>query len=218
MIDWAWIERNLTRIGGMLAEHTVLAIVPVLAALVLSLPIGYLIHRTGKAANFLLALCGILYSIPSLAMFVIMPLLFGTKILNPFNVVAALTIYSFALMVRSVVDGLRDVPAEVKSSASAMGYGRFRRLVGVEFPLAMPVIFAGLRVVTVSNIALVSVAAVIGMGALGRLFDEGLKRDFVTPILVGIVLTLLLAMLADGLILLIRRRALPWASRKKQPA
>lgn len=218
MIDWAWIERNLTRIGGLLLEHTVLAIVPVLCALVLAVPVGYLIHRSGKAANVLLAVCGILYSIPSLAMFVLMPLLFGTKILNPVNIVAALTIYSFALLVRSVVDGLRDVPAEVKSSASAMGYGRFRRLAGVEMPLAMPVIFAGLRVVTVSNIALVSVAAVIGMGALGRLFDEGLNRGFVTPILVGIVLTLVLAMLADGLILLIRRRALPWAARGRQPA
>lgn len=218
MIDWAWIERNLTRIGGLLLEHTVLAIVPVLCALVLAVPVGYLIHRSGKAANVLLVVCGILYSIPSLAMFVLMPLLFGTKILNPVNIVAALTIYSFALLVRSVVDGLRDVPAEVKSSASAMGYGRFRRLAGVEMPLAMPVIFAGLRVVTVSNIALVSVAAVIGMGALGRLFDEGLNRGFVTPILVGIVLTLVLAMLADGLILLIRRRALPWTARGRQPA
>lgn len=218
MIDWAWIERNAARIGTLLVEHTVLAIVPVVCALLLAVPIGYLIHRSGKVANVLLALCGILYSIPSLAMFVIMPLLFGTKILNPVNIVGALTIYSFALLVRSVVDGLRDVSDEVKSSASAMGYGRFRRLAGVEFPLAMPVIFAGLRVVTVSNIALVSVAAVIGMGALGRLFDEGLNRGFLTPILVGIVLTLVLAMLADGLILLIRRRALPWAARGKQPA
>jgi osmoprotectant transport system permease protein len=116
--------------------------------------------------------------------------------LNPVNIAAALTIYSVALLVRSVVDGLRSVP---------------RRLFRVELPLAMPVIFAGLRVVTVSNIALVSVGAVIGTGALGELFTRGLNSAFLTPILVGLVLSLLLALLFDSIILLIQRGALPWA-------
>ena len=110
-----------------------------------------------------------------------------------------------ALLVRSVVDGLRSVPAAVKQSATAVGYGWFARLVRVELPLAMPVIFAGLRVVTVSNIALVSVGAVIGGGALGQLFDRGLNSAFLTPIIVGLVLSLLLALVADAMILLIQR-------------
>ena len=140
-----------------------------------------------------------------------MPLILGTKILNPINVAAALAIYSIALLVRSVVDGLRSVPVAVKQSAEAMGYGWLRRLFGVELPIAMLVIFAGLRVVTVSNIALVSVAAVVGSGALGQLFDRGLSSDFYTPIIVGLVLSLLLALVADGIILLIQRGTLPWA-------
>ncbi|MDN5761981.1 MAG: ABC transporter permease [Microlunatus sp.] len=211
MIDWEWVQRNLGMIAALLAEHIVLSIVPVVAALVVSIPLGYLVFRTAKASNVLLALLGVIYSIPSLALFVVMPVILGTKILNPANIAVALTIYSIALLVRSVVDGLRSVPSTVNQSASAVGYGRIRRLFGVELPLAMPVIFAGLRVVTVSNIALVSVGALIGTGGLGALFIRGLNTGFTTAILVGLVLSLVLALIADGLILLIQRGTLPWA-------
>jgi osmoprotectant transport system permease protein len=213
-LDWNWLNRNLDMVGGLLAQHVVLAVVPVLAAFVVSLPLGYLVFKTGKVANGLLAVLGVIYSIPSLALFVLMPLVLGTKILNPINVAAALAIYSIALLVRSVVDGLRSVPPLVKQSAAAMGYDWMRRLFGVELPLAMPVIFAGLRVVTVSNIALVSVAAIVGSGALGKLFDLGFGSYFYTPIIVGLVLTLVLALVADGLILLIERGLLPWSRRR----
>lgn len=210
-LDWDWLNRNLGYIGGLTAQHALLAVVPVLAALVISLPLGFLVFRTGKAANAILAVLGVIYSIPSLALFVALPLILGTGILDPINIAVALAIYSVALLVRSVVDGLRSVPVAVKQSASAIGYGWFRRLVRVELPLAMPVIFAGLRVVTVSNIALVSVAVVVGSGALGKLFDIGFSRFFYTPIVVGLVLTVVLALIADGIILLIQRGTLPWA-------
>ncbi len=210
-LDWAWIQRNTDLILSLLGQHVVLAIVPVLLAFAVSLPLGYLVYRTGRVSNLLLALTGVIYAIPSLALFVAMPLILGTKILNPINVAAALAVYSSALLIRSVVDGLRSVPVAVRQSAEAMGYGWMRRLFGVELPIAMPVIFAGLRVVTVSNIALVSVAAVVGSGALGELFDRGLSSNFYTPIIVGLVLSLLLALVADGVILLIQRGTLPWA-------
>jgi osmoprotectant transport system permease protein len=213
-LNWEWIQRNLPYIGRLFAEHVVLSIVPVVAALVISIPLGFLVFRSGKAANFILAVFGVIYSIPSLALFVVMPAILGTRILNPVNIAVALTVYSVALLVRSVVDGLRAVPDAVKQSAAAVGFGWLRRLGRVELPLAMPVIFAGLRVVTVSNIALVSVGAVIGGGALGQLFDRGLNSAFLTPIIVGLVLSLLLALVADGAILLIQRGALPWARRR----
>lgn len=211
MIDWAWVQRNASMIMTLLGQHIVLSIVPVLAAFVISVPLGYLVFRTGRFANSVLAVLGVIYSIPSLALFVVMPVILGSKILDPINIVVALTIYSVALLVRSVVDGLRSVPSAVNSSAAAVGFGRVRRLLRVELPLAMPVIFAGLRVVTVSNIALVSVGAVIGIGALGELFTRGLNSGFLTPILVGLVLSLLLALVADAIILLIQRGVLPWA-------
>jgi osmoprotectant transport system permease protein len=210
-LDWAWLQRNADNIASLLGQHALLAVIPVLAALVAAVPLGYLVFKTGRAANGILAVFGVIYSIPSLALFVALPLVLGTSILSPLNVAVALAIYSVALLVRSVVDGLRSVPASVKQSATAVGYGWFRRLARVELPLAMPVIFAGLRVATVSNIALVSVAAVVGGGALGKLFDRGLASRFYTPLIVGLVLSVLLALLADGLILLIERNALPWA-------
>ena len=213
-LDWAWLERNLEMIGGLMAEHVILALVPVVVAFVISIPLGYLVSKTGKAADVLLAILGVIYSIPSLALFVLMPLVLGTQILNPVNIGAALAVYSIALLVRSVVDGLRSVSPSVKQSASAMGYGSFRRLFRVELPLAMPVIFAGLRVVTVSNIALVSVAVLVGSGALGKLFDLGFGSYFYTPIIVALVLTLALALIADGLILLLQRGSLPWLRRR----
>ena len=213
-IDWEWLSRNLEMIGRLLVEHMILALVPVVLAFLISLPLGYLVFRTGKVSNSLLAVLGVIYSIPSLALFVLMPLLLGTQILNPINIAVALAIYSTALLVRSVVDGLRSVPPAVKQSASAVGYGSVRRVFGVELPLAMPVIFAGLRVVTVSNIALVSVAALVGSGALGKLFDLGFGSNFYTPIIVGIVLTVVLALAADAVILLLQRGSLPWLRRR----
>lgn len=213
-LDWEWLNRNLAMIGGLLVEHVILALVPVVLAFVISLPLGYLVFKTGKPANVLLAILGVIYSIPSLALFVLMPLVLGTQILNPVNIAAALTVYAMALLIRSVVDGLRSVSPSVKQSASAMGYGSFRRLFGVELPLAMPVIFAGLRVVTVSNIALVTVATLVGSGALGKLFDLGFGSYFYTPIIVALVLTLALALIADGLILLLQRGSLPWLRRR----
>jgi osmoprotectant transport system permease protein len=213
-LDWEWLNRNVEMIGRLLVEHIILALVPVVLAFLISLPIGYLVFRTGKVSNSLLAVLGVIYSIPSLALFVLMPLLLGTQILNPINIAVALAIYSTALLVRSVVDGLRSVSPVVKQSASAVGYGSVRRLFGVELPLAMPVIFAGLRVVTVSNIALVSVAALVGSGALGKLFDLGFGSDFYTPIIVGIILTVVLALAADAVILLLQRGSLPWLRRR----
>jgi osmoprotectant transport system permease protein len=175
-----------------------------------------LVHKTKRAANLILAFLGVIYSIPSLALFVMMPLILGTKILDPVNIVVALAIYSTALLVRSVVDGLRAVPPAVRQSATAVGYGWSRRLFKVEFPLAMPVIFAGLRVVTVSNIALVSVAVLVGSGALGKLFDLGFASYFYTPIIIALILMLALSLIFDALILLIQRGTLPWL--RKRPA
>lgn len=213
-LDWAWIERNLPMIGSLLVEHVILAVLPVVIAFVVSLPLGFLVSKTRRAANVILAFLGVIYSIPSLALFVMMPLILGTRILDPVNIVVALAIYSTALLVRSVVDGLRGVSPAVRQSASAVGYGWPRRLFRIELPLAMPVIFAGLRVVTVSNIALVSVAVLVGSGALGKLFDLGFASYFYTPIIIALILMLALSLIFDALILVIQRGTLPWLRRR----
>jgi osmoprotectant transport system permease protein len=213
-VNWAWIRDNQAMLADLLWTHVVQSIVPVVAALVLSIPLGYAVFRGGRTVRgVVLALLGVVYSVPSLALFVALPLLLGTKILDPLNVIVALTIYSVALLVRSVVDGFESIPPAVRSSAEAMGYGGLRRVWAVELPLAVPVIVGGLRVATVSNIALVSVGAVIGQGALGRLFDQGFENGFLTPILVGLVLSILLALAADAAILVGQRVVAPWLAR-----
>jgi osmoprotectant transport system permease protein len=212
-MNWTWISENTGQIGSALGEHLLLALIPVLAAVVLSIPIGYLVFRTRSAANVILAIFGAIYSIPSLALFVVLPLALGTKILNPLNVVVALTIYTTALLSRSVVDGLREVPTDVKQAADAVGYGPGRRFWGVELPLSLPVFFSGLRVATVSNIALTSISVLIGTPSLGTLFDQGFNQGFLTPVWVGLILSIVVALLADLLILLIQRGTLPWARR-----
>jgi osmoprotectant transport system permease protein len=208
---WDWIPRNTELITSALGVHVVLALIPVLAGLVIAVPLGWLASRNSGLRAIFIPAASVLYTIPSLAVFIVLPAILGTQILDPLNVVVALTIYTVALLVRSVADALAAVPALVVAAATAMGYKPGRRFVSVELPLAVPVLIAGLRVAAVSNISLVSVGALIGIGGLGQLFTEGYQRDFPTEIIVGIVLIVLLALIADGLLVLLGRVVTPWA-------
>ena len=207
----SWIGDNLGLIWDQLSEHLYLAILPVLLGLLISVPLGYVATRFGWLANPLVALGGVLYSLPSIALFIVLPAILGTQVLSRINIVVALTIYTVSLLIRNVIDGLRSVPPDVRQAAIAVGYGPARRLLTIDLPIAVPVIFAGLRVVTVANISMVSVGAVIGIGGLGELFTLGFQRDFLTPVVVGVVLSLLLALLADLVIVGLQRVLTPWA-------
>lgn len=194
-----------------LREHLMLAFLPVLVGAVLALPVGYLGVRYRRFYQPMVNASGVLYAIPSLALFVTLPVVLGTQVLSPLNIIVALSIYTFALMARTVADGLRSVDADVTQAATAMGYRRMRRLVEVELPIAIPVILAGLRVATVANISLVSVGALMGIGGLGELFTRGFQLFYLPPIIVGIVLSVALAAIADTVIVLAQRAATPWA-------
>ncbi|GAA0519375.1 glycine/betaine ABC transporter permease [Paractinoplanes deccanensis] len=206
-----YLQNNSDTVLAALRQHLYLALVPVLLGFVIALPVGYLGVRFPWLYHPLVNTCGVLYSIPSLALFVFLPVVLGTKILSPLNIVVALTIYTVALLARTVADGLRSVDKLVNEAATAMGYRRLRRLVDVELPVALPVILAGLRVATVANISLVSVGALIGIGGLGQLFTRGFQLFYVEPIVVGIVLSVLLAGVADLVIVLVQRAVTPWA-------
>ena len=205
-----YLSNNWNTVLTALQQHIWLALLPVVIGFVVALPIGYLGVRFPWLYHPLVNVCGVLYSIPSLALFVFLPVILGTKILSPLNIVVALTIYTVALLARTVADGLRSVDPLVVQSATAMGYRRFRRLTDVELPVALPVILAGLRVATVANISLVSVGALIGVGGLGQLFTRGFQLFYVEPIVVGIVLSVLLAGVADLVIVLLGRLVTPW--------
>jgi osmoprotectant transport system permease protein len=209
-VNLDWVTREADTIGVLLLWHTALSVLPVVIALVLALPLGWIAHRSGVFKSVILGTTGLLYTIPSLALFVLLPPLLGTRILDPLNVVVALTVYTLALLVRTVSDGLDSVPVETVQAATAMGYRRFQRLVSVEFPIAVPVIAAGLRVAVVSNVSVVSIAALIGTQQLGLLFTQGAQLQFLTPIIVGIVLCLVLAVVLDGAVVLAGRRLTAW--------
>lgn len=205
-----YLSNNGDTIATALRQHIWLALVPVVLGFVIALPVGYLGVRFPWLYHPLVNTCGVLYSIPSLALFVFLPVILGTKILSPLNIVVALTVYTVALLARTVADGLRSVDPLVVESATAMGYRRLRRLVDVQLPVALPVILAGLRVATVANISLVSVGALIGVGGLGQLFTRGFQLFYLEPIIVGIVLSVALAAVADLVIVLIQRWVTPW--------
>jgi osmoprotectant transport system permease protein len=190
--------------------HVWLSVLPVVIGLLIALPIGWVASHFRWTYPPITNIAGLLYTIPSLALFIIMPSIIQTKILSPINVVVALTVYTVALLVRVVADGLNSVPEDVRAAATAMGFKGIGRFVRVELPIAVPVITAGVRVATVSNVSLVSVGALIGVAQLGSLFTEGFSRDVTSVVLLGILLCLLLALVLDGLILLANRWLTPW--------
>jgi osmoprotectant transport system permease protein len=212
---WGYFLDHLHQDLGFLWDHVYLSLLPVVIGLVISLPLGYVAHRYKWSYPPIISITGLLYTIPSIALFVIVPPLFGLKALDPKQVPIALTIYSVALLTRVVADGLSSVSEEVRLAATAMGYGRMRRLVGVELPIALPVISAGLRVATVSNVSLVAIAGTIGLDNLGRLFDIGIQLStpdpYYPPIVLGIVLCVVLALVLDGLIVVGSRSLTAWS-------
>lgn len=187
-----------------------LAAVPVVVGLALALPIGWLASRYRWSYPPITTATGLLYTIPSLVMFLVLPGILGTKILAPVNVAVGLTVYSVALLVRTVADGLNSVSPATLNAAAAMGYTGRQRLFAVQLPMAVPVIGAGVRVAAVSNVSLVSVASVIGVTQLGQLFVIGYTEDSVPPTILGLIIFILMALVFDLIILAIIRVLTPW--------
>lgn len=210
MSVWEYLQTNRSTILGWLAWHAWLSAAPTLLGLALALPLGWLARRHAWLHAPVVTAAGLLYTIPSLALFVILPGVLRTRILDPVNVVVALTVYTLALLVRVVADGLGAVPESVRQAAVAMGYGRLQRLLAVELPLAVPVIAAGVRVAVVSNVSLVSVAAIIGVPELGQLFTTGFQLFATEPIVLGIIGCVLLAGVFDAVVVGTARLLTPW--------
>lgn len=201
---------DLAELTSLTLDHIYLAGLPLLIGLILAIPLAWLALRTTWLYAPLIAGTSLLYTIPSLALFILLPGILGTQILDPVNVLVAMTIYTIALLTRTVADGLGSVPEHVRQAATAMGYSPLRRLFVVELPLAVPVISAGLRVAAVSNVSIVSVAALVGVSQLGVLFTAGFNRNVMGPIVLGVGASMLLAVLFDVIILAITRVLTPW--------
>ncbi|MFJ7083979.1 ABC transporter permease [Streptomyces griseus] len=214
-VDWSWIADHTDDLTTLTLSHLQAALTAVLLGLLVSLPLAVLAHRVRRLRGMLLGLSNVLFTIPSIAVFV---LLLPVSGLTRTTTVIGLTIYTLVVLLRNTVEGLDSVPTRTKEAAKAMGARPLRTLLTVELPLALPVIMAGVRIATVMAISLVSVATYIGDGGLGQLFTDGFQRNFPTPVIVGVVLTLLLAIVADALLVTLQYVLTPWTRRQKQGA
>jgi osmoprotectant transport system permease protein len=210
-----WFLANSGMVLERAGQHLVLALIPMVLGLVISIPLAQLARIHPVVRSVVVTASSLLYTVPSLALFIILPSILGTRILDPINVIVALSIYAVALLVRAALDAFDSVEEDLRQAATAMGYKPWLRFVQIDLPLSLPVMFAGLRVVSVSNISLVSVAALLGVGNLGMLFTDGLQRNFVTEVVVGIVAILVLALLMDAVLVLLERLSTPWTRATK---
>jgi osmoprotectant transport system permease protein len=205
-----YLLNHLNTAWALTVIHLRLSLVPVLAGLLLALPWGVLTWRNPVLRRLTTVAASAVFTIPSLALFVVLPLIIPTRILDEANVLVALTLYTSALLVRAVFEALDAVPAQVRDAASAVGYRPITRVIKVELPLSVPVLVAGLRVVVVTNISMVSVGAVIGIGGLGTWFTEGYQANKSDQIVGGIVAIFALAVVIDVALMLAGRLATPW--------
>lgn len=207
-VNWNWLSNHLHLFAAALLQHVTLTLVAIGVALAISLPLGVIAHRWRALRNPVLTVFGIFYTIPSLALFALLVPYTGLSVLTA---EIGLVGYSVLILVRNVMVGLEGVPAEVLDAANGMGYRPMARLLRVELPLALPSIFAGVRIATVTTIGLVTITAIIGLGGLGQLILEGLIENFHTPLVVATVLSIVLALVADLTLAGAQRLSLPWS-------
>ena len=208
-IRWDWIVGNLDQIGRRLGEHVYMTLLAVVIGFAISFALALLIRGRPRLYGPIIGFSGILYAIPSVAMFALLVPFTGLSLLSA---EIALVSYTLVILIRNIVTGLEGVPRDVVEAADGMGFTSAQRLWRVELPIALPVIVAGVRIATVTTIGLVTITTLIGAGGLGYLIvNTGIRRFFDTSTYTGVVLSVALAILADVLLLALQRRLTPWA-------
>jgi osmoprotectant transport system permease protein len=209
LFDWEWASTHLDLFARQLGQHVSLTLLAVAIGLLIAFPISIYVHRHRRLYGPVTAVAGVLYSIPSLALFALLLPFTG---LGTDTAEIGLVSYTLLILIRNTVVGLDGVPSDVKETARGMGYDDRQLLWRVEIPLALPVIAAGVRLATVTTIGLVTVTAFIGKGGLGFLMLAGFRNLFPeVAVLVGLVLSVALAVLAEGLLLGGQRVLTPWS-------
>ncbi len=206
--DWEWIQRNGDIVLEQGVQHVQLTVAAVAIGFLIAFPLALLASRRRRLAGPVLQVTGVLFTIPSLALFVGLVPLTG---LSTTTALIPLTLYTLLILVRNTIAGLDSVPSEVVEAARAMGFREAALLRSVELPLALPVIIAGVRIATVTTIGLVTVTALIGQGGWGQIILSGFQRQNLTPTLVGFLLSVVLAVTLDLLLVALERRLSPWS-------
>jgi len=207
-VDWGWLSTHVPYVWAAVQQHVELTVISVVVGLALALLLGILAHLWRGLKLPLLAAFGAFYTIPSIALFALLVPITG---LSGTSAEIPLIGYNVFILLRNVMVGLDSAPPDVLDAADGMGYRRFAKLVWVELPLALPAIFAGLRVAAVSTIGIVTITAVIGIGGLGQLILRGLIQDFRTPLVVATALCIVLATFGDLLLAGVQRLVVPWS-------
>ena len=210
-LDLRWVGDNLDRIAASLREHLVLTVAAVLIGLLISLPLALMAASRRSTYPPIISVTGLLYTIPSLALFGLLVPITG---LTRTTALIPLVTYTLLILVRNIVEGIDSVPGTVKDAADGMGYTSRARRWRIELPLAIPSIMAGVRIATVTTIGLVTVTALIGQDSFGIFILRGIQRDFRTEIMVGVLGSVLLAVIADLTLAGMQRLATPWARRR----
>jgi osmoprotectant transport system permease protein len=205
-----WVLDNVGTITDATWAHLWLALPAIVISFVVAIPVAWVASRFRRSRFTLLLIAGLIYAIPSLPLFIILPLILGTSVRSLVNVIAALGLYGVALMVRYAADALDAVSPDTVLAATAMGYGPLRRFFGVQLPLAGPALLAGLRVVAVSTVSLVPVSALLGINSLGMLLTDGFQRDIFAEVLAGIVATVVVAVAVDLGLVGLGQLLMPW--------
>lgn len=215
ILRWEYFIDEWDQIQAALLQHLELTVIAVIIGFAVSSGLAAIALRFQWTAAPINMLTAFLYTIPSVALFAVLVPFFG---LTRTAAVLPLAVYTLLILVTNIVAGFASVPSEVREAADGMGMSPIRRMLTVELPLATPYIITGLRIAVVSTVGLVTVAAIIGQGGLGRLILDGLRRTFWTPMTIGSSLSIVLALVLDGLIFWIGRLATPWVQRGKSPA
>jgi osmoprotectant transport system permease protein len=212
-VRWDWVSRHTDTITAATRQHVELTAIAVALGLAIAFPLALASRRWRWTRTPVLSVTGILYTVPSLALFAMLVPWTG---LSRTTAEIGLVGYTLLILIRNIVTGLDAVPDEVREAARAMGFTGRRRLLRIELPLAVPSIIAGIRIATVTTIGLVTVTALIGQGGLGQLILDGLIRDFRTPLVVGTVLSIALAVVADVGLVGLERLITPWARGRRK--
>ncbi|MDE0573544.1 ABC transporter permease [Demequina sp. B12] len=209
--SWDYVSRNWDEVSEQLLIHTTLTLQAVLIATAIALPLAVVARRVRWLTGPILGLTGVLYTIPSFAMFALLAPFTG---IGRTTVLIGLVAYALLVLVRNIVVGLQGVDRDVVDAARGQGYTPARMLFQVELPLALPSIVAGLRIATVTTVALVTVGVVVGYGGLGQLMFRGLQSDYRAQIMTATLLCLALALVFDVLLMLAGRALTPWTRRR----
>jgi osmoprotectant transport system permease protein len=208
LVRWDWVGSHLDDIVSRTIEHLVLTGLAVGIGFVVAMALALLALRFRRTYAPITWVTGVLYTIPSIALFALLIPVTG---LTTTTAEVGLVSYTLLILVRNIVAGIDGVPEAVRDAARGMGYTRWRMFASIELPLALPVIIAGIRIATVSTVGLVTVTALIGQGGYGAFINDGLQRFFNTPLVVGAVLAVALAVVLDVLLVLTERALTPWA-------